>query len=243
MLFNKSIICVIPARLDSKRFPRKMLATLQGKPLLQKTYESALQVPIFDKVIIAVDSKELQEKVISFGGEAILTSSSCTSGTDRLIELHQSGKSSGDIWVNWQGDEPFITGDMIEALLQSCDAEGEEIWTLKRKIENEEEIHSPHVVKVVSDAKGHALYFSRSPIPYQRDDSQKKTFYKHIGIYAFSNQALKKMAHLSPCPLEKEEKLEQLRFLYHGMQIKVHETSKEVFGIDTKEELLLAERL
>jgi len=235
---GKSVICVIPARLGSHRMEQKMLAPLKGKPLVVQTMEAALRVPLFDKVVVAVDCQELYEVVTLHGGEAVYTSSECKSGTERLIELHQKKKYHADTWVNWQGDEPFITTKMIKTLLQSC----EEVSTLKKKIMNLEEAASPDVVKVVSDKGGRALYFSRAQIPYFRDE-RETDLYKHIGIYAYSSQALGKMAGFSPCSFEEVEKLEQLRFLYEGLSIQVHETKEETLGIDTEEELQLAQRL
>ncbi|MDN3507058.1 MAG: 3-deoxy-manno-octulosonate cytidylyltransferase [Simkaniaceae bacterium] len=228
------VVCVIPARLDATRFPRKLLAPLAGKPLIQWAYEGAKSVSLFDQVVVAVDSKELLDCVDSFGAKAILTSTECASGTDRLVEVRQ--QLNADIWVNWQADEPFITEQSISTLLRAPE-EGE-VWTLKKKIISDEEILSPHVVKVVTDEKGRALYFSRSCIP-----SDQKNVYKHIGLYAYTDKALYTIGKLEPCALEKQESLEQLRFLYHGMQIQVHETSQEIFGIDTKEELAIAERM
>lgn len=238
MFKNKVVNCVIPARLGSGRFPRKMLALLGGKPLLQWAYDRARLVPFFDRVAIAVDSEELYLAVSQFADEVYLTSADCPSGTDRLVELRESKQLHGDVWVNWQGDEPFIAEEAIEILLQSIDDPEGEIWTLKKKIDDPKAIASPHVVKVVCDAKGKALYFSRSAIPFE-----SAPVYKHVGLYAFSDAALGKIAHLSPCPLEKQERLEQLRFLFHGMQIHVHETNQEIFGIDTKEDLAFAEKM
>jgi 3-deoxy-manno-octulosonate cytidylyltransferase (CMP-KDO synthetase) len=238
MLANKTIICVIPARMLSSRFPRKMVAPLGGKPLIQWAWEGAMKVPFFDQVIVAVDGLELYEAVLDFGGKVLLTSPECKSGTERLVELQREKKIEGDIWVNWQGDEPFITEETISTLLQSCDDPDGEIWTLKRKITAEEEVDSPNVVKVVCDVIKRALYFSRSSVPYG-----KKNLYKHIGLYAYSSKALEKIGSLSPCLLEEQECLEQLRFLYHGMQIKVHETEQEIFGINTKEELAMAQEM
>lgn len=233
MFGNKSVVCVIPARLGSTRFPRKMLAPLKGKPLVQWAYEGAKRCPWFDEVVIAVDSEEIFEVVEGFGGKAVMTAFDCQNGTERLIELQQRGILKGDVWVNWQGDEPFIGTKMIETLLQSCD-EGE-IWTLKIAIEDPS---SPHVVKVVCDHLGRALYFSRSPIPHN-----SKKYFKHVGIYAYSDEALQKISKLSPCPLEEAERLEQLRFLYNGLSIQVHETDEEIIGIDTPEQLSIAEEM
>lgn len=237
------IICVIPARLNSTRFPRKVLAMLHGKPLLQWVWEAAISTNCFDQTIIAVDAKETADVARSFGADVLFTSPDCMSGTDRLIEIQESENAHGDIWVNWQGDEPFITRSMIETLLQSSDSLHEEVWTLKKKIDRHAEIDSPHVVKVVCDSQGKALYFSRSKIPYFREPSEQTVYYKHVGIYAFSDIALRKIAKFPIAPLEEAEKLEQLRYLYHGMKIRVHETDQEIFGIDTREQFELAEQI
>jgi len=240
MLGNKSILCVIPARLGSKRFPGKVLAPFRGKPLIQWVFEAAKKVPFFDDVVLAVDSRELLEEVEKFGGKARLTAPTCRNGTERLIELYKKKEYTADIWVNWQGDEPFITAGMIQPLLQNLK---EEVGTLKCKIQRVEEISSPHVVKVVCDARGRALYFSRSIIPHCKEVSEKKNIYKHIGLYVVSDQALQKLATLPACEIEQAESLEQLRFLYHGMKIQVEKIEQEIFGIDTKEELLALDRL
>ncbi len=236
----KTIACVIPARLKSTRFPRKMLSQLGGKPLLQWVWERASSVAAFNQVAFAVDSDEVAELVSSFGGNYFMTSESCPSGTDRLVELNEKGMIKADIWVNWQGDEPFINDEMIADLLQSCDDDDTDVWTLKKKIINPDEITSPHFAKVVCDHRGYALYFSRSPIPYYRDDPEK-ICYKHVGLYAFTGQALKKISSLKPCSIETAEQLEQLRFLYNNLRVRVHETQHEVFGIDLPEHLSKAE--
>jgi 3-deoxy-manno-octulosonate cytidylyltransferase (CMP-KDO synthetase) len=243
MLGSKKIICIIPARLKSTRFPKKMLITLKGKPLLQWVWEAANAISWFDTVSFAIDSREVAEVIERFGGKYLMTSESCASGTDRLVELQQRKSLQADIWVNWQGDEPFIKEPLIRDLLQTSLSEPSDIWTLKKRIQVAEEIDNPHIAKVVCDANGFALYFSRSTIPYYRDTiaSDQKIYYKHIGLYAFTSDALEKIAHLTPCDLEKAEQLEQLRFLYHGLRVRVHETSHEVFGIDLPEHLSKAE--
>lgn len=240
---KKKIACVIPARLKSTRFPRKMLATLKGKPLLQWVWESARKVTFFDEVVFAIDAEETAQLIDSFGGKFIMTSEQCTNGTERLIELLEKGFIDADIWVNWQGDEPFIHQQMICDLLQTCDHDNSDVWTLKKKIVNFEEVTSPQVAKVVCDHQGYALYFSRSQIPYYRDitDQNQKIFYKHVGLYAFTPESLKKISTLQPCSIEIAEQLEQLRFLYHHLRVRVHETQYEVFGIDLPEHLALAE--
>lgn len=243
MIQDKTVVCVIPARLQSTRFPKKMLAHLKGKPLLQRVWESASAVSVFDKVVFAVDAEETRDLVQSFGAECFMTSVNCPSGTDRLAELWASGAVRADIWVNWQGDEPFISEQMILDLLQTCGESGADLWTLKKKIVNLNEVQSPHFAKVVCDHQGNALYFSRSQIPYYRDPlpEEDKVFYKHVGLYAFTAKALEKISLLQPCSIEQAEQLEQLRFLYNNLKIRVHETDHEVFGIDLPEHLAKAE--
>lgn len=237
------IVCVIPARLKATRFPRKMLTSLSGKPLLQWVWEAATQVPLFTDVVFAVDAPEIAHVVTEFGGRFVMTDESCQSGTERLMQLEREGWSDADIWVNWQGDEPFIHEAMIQDLLQSCKTEKSDVWTLCKKIVNFEEIGNPHFAKVILDSKGFALYFSRSVTPHYRDPrpDAHKHYYKHVGLYAYTREALQKMGHLSPCHLEEAEQLEQLRFLYHGLKVRVHETEHEVFGIDLPEHLVKAE--
>jgi 3-deoxy-manno-octulosonate cytidylyltransferase (CMP-KDO synthetase) len=172
-----------------------------------------------------------------------MTSEECPSGTHRLIELLKSGKVDGDIFVNWQGDEPFICESMIVDLLQSSAHDKSDVWTLKKRIMKEEELHNPHIAKVVCDVRGFALYFSRSQIPYYRDiaDFSQKIVYKHVGLYAYTRQALEEIDTLPLSPLEHAEQLEMLRFLSHGLKIRVHETDREVMGIDLPEHLATAE--
>lgn len=240
---KKKVVCVIPARLKSTRFPRKMVATLRNKPLLQWVWESACKVSFFDEVVFAIDAEETAQLIRSFGGKSIMTSENCANGTERLIELLEKGLVEADIWVNWQGDEPFIHEQMISDLLQTCDSDGSDVWTLKKKIVKIEEVNNPQIAKVVCDHQGNALYFSRSQIPNYRDitDSAQKNFYKHVGLYAFTPESLKKISKLQPCAIEVAEQLEQLRFLYHRLRVRVHETQYEVLGIDLPEHLVLAE--
>lgn len=232
----KKIACVIPARLKSTRFPRKILALLHDKPLIQWVWEAAKTVPAFDSVTIAVDADETAHLVHSFGGQAIMTSEQCPSGTMRLAELLQRKKIDADIFVCWQGDEPFLHEKMINELLQTAQTDSADVWTLKKKIVEPNDICSPHVCKVVTDENGYALYFSRSPIPYHRD--LKETLYhKHIGIYAYTKETLHRLLQLPISHLAEAEQLEQLNFLYHGLKVRVHETSYEGFGIDIPQHL------
>ncbi len=239
----KKIACIIPARLQSSRFPRKMLSTLQGKPMLQWVWEAAHTVPLFNTIAFAIDSEETAELIRSFGGNYYLTSPECLNGTERLSELLHRQLVDADIWVNWQGDEPFIHEKMIRDLLQSCEKNDADIWTLKKRISDPGEIASPHVTKVVCDRKGIALYFSRHAIPHYRDlrSEDEKIYYKHIGLYAFTRASLQKISRFTSCYLEEAEQLEQLRFIYNGLRIRVHETPYEVLGIDLPEHLVKAE--
>lgn len=233
------VTCIIPARLASKRFPQKILARLGGKPLIQWVYEAASRITHFHEVIIAVDAEETRAVVEGFGARALMTSLKCQSGTDRLIELVEKRKLKADILVNWQGDEPFISSEMIDDLLQTAGRDDCSIWTLCKLVE---EAESPHTVKVVLNHAREALYFSRSPIPYFRD-SNKKMYFQHIGLYAYTTHALQKIATLPRSPLEEAEQLEQLRFLQGGLKIKVHQTTQEIFGIDIPEHLERAKLL
>jgi 3-deoxy-manno-octulosonate cytidylyltransferase (CMP-KDO synthetase) len=249
MLQNKKVTCVIPARLRSTRFPKKALALLCGKPTIQWVWEAAKKVYVFDTVLFAIDSEEVAEVIDSFGGKYVMTSESCKSGTDRLIEIAKKGDIKSDIWVNWQGDEPFANEEMIHDILQSSveDMNSGEvgIWTLKKKIVKEEEVTAVNFAKLVCDHNGNALYFSRSPIPCCRDASvpfEKRSYYKHVGMYAFSTEALLSIGEMQSSDLEDAEALEQLRFLQNGSKVKVHETSYEVIGIDTPEDLERAEK-
>ena len=232
--------CVIPARLASTRLPRKVLLPLAGKPLIQWVWEAASAVPLFDEVLIAADSEEVASVARRFGANVHLTSLDCSSGTDRLVELYKKGLIKGDICVNWQGDEPFLTKAMIEDLLRS--KQKTDVWTLKKRLTDPQAIASPHIAKVVCDAHGYALYFSRSVIPHYREPTANPIVYKHIGLYAYTKEALEKIGTFPPCLLEEAEKLEQLRFLYHGLKILVSETEHEAMGIDLSEHLELAEK-
>lgn len=243
---SKKIVCVIPARLQATRYPKKLLSTLHDRPLLEWVWNAAKKVSLFDEVIFAIDDQELADVIDTFGGQWTMTSKDCQSGTDRIIEIMQRNILSADIWVNWQGDEPFITQSMIEQLLQSSGSNDADVWTLKKQIITAQELTSPKFAKVVSDHNGYALYFSRSMIPAVRDEQdleviiKQQIHYKHVGLYAYTTDALKKIALAEACALEEAEKLEQLRFLYHGLRIKMHKTDQEVIGIDTPEDLVRA---
>ncbi len=231
------IACVIPARLGSTRFPKKIFALLEGKTLLQRVWEAATVCPHFSSVQFAIDSLEAVEHIERFGGKYYMTSTSCPSGTHRIIESIQKGDIDGDIFVNWQGDEPFIQPQMITELLQGVGKEGG-LWTLKKQIDVEEALN-PNVVKVVTDRYNKALYFSRSLIPFDRDQTYP-VYYKHIGLYAYTKEALEAISHFQQTPLSLSENLEQLLWLEEGLPIYVYTTAHTTIGIDTPADLLKA---
>jgi len=233
------IACVIPARLGSTRFPKKIFALLQGKTLLQSVWEAATSCSQFSDVQFAVDSLETAEHIHSFGGKYQMTSPTCSSGTHRIIECIQKGYIDADVFVNWQADEPFIHSQMITDLLQGIEKEGT-IWTLK-KLATLEEVRRSDVVKVVADRYHKALYFSRSLIPFDRDQTFPD-YYKHIGLYAYTKEALNQISHFGQTPLCRSENLEQLLWLEEGLTIHAYTTEHDTIGIDTKEDLLKAEQ-
>lgn len=246
-------IVIIPARYDSTRFPGKPLYPLKGVPVIQHVYENAKRACRADDVIVATDSETIFERVLAFGGKAVMTDKTHPSGTDRIAEVAAS--MDYDIIVNVQGDEPLVRPEMIDGVIAVLDDNNASIGTLVKKIENTDEISDPNVVKVVFDKEGFALYFSRAPIPYYRDEwktlgtvsritipDSRFAIYKHIGIYSYRREALLMLAEIEPTNLEKIERLEQLRALENGMKIKVKETSFETCGVDTPEDIERVEK-
>lgn len=247
------IFCVIPARYGSTRFPGKVLAYLHGKPVIQHVYERAKKSELIDEVFVATDDRRIFETVETFGGKAIMTSERHPSGTDRIAEaidkLIQYGYNLKDdsIIINLQGDEPLIRVEMIDELVELMKEGSDFIGTLARKIEKEEEFKNPKIVKVVFDSQGYALYFSRCPIPFDRQKftasySVNEYMYKHIGIYGYRVEILRKFVSFPPSRLEQIECLEQLRALENGIKIKIRITEYDSFGIDTPEDLEVAEK-
>lgn len=237
------ILAVIPARFASTRFPGKPLADIGGKTMIRRVYEQVSMSRSADKVVVATDDVRILEHVRSFGGEVMLTRPDHPSGTDRCAEV--AGKYAKATHVlNVQGDEPFIQPEQIDLLAETLlNGARFSIATLAKRIEKEEDLFNPNVVKVVFSEKTGAVYFSRHPIPYLRgaeppDWLQRHVFYKHIGLYGFRRATLLKIAALSPTPLERAESLEQLRWLENGLRIAVGVTERETFGIDTPDDLL-----
>lgn len=235
-------IVIIPARYASTRFPGKPLYPLKGMPVIQHVYENSKHARLADDVIVATDNETIFERVFTFGGKAIMTDKKHPSGTDRIAEVAAS--MDYDIIVNVQADEPLIRPEMIDDVITVLDDKRASIGTLTKKIEDPNEIADPNIVKVVFDKEGFALYFSRSPIPFQASHSELLTFhcYKHIGIYSYRREVLVALAKMEPSRLEQIEKLEQLRALENGMKIKIKETFFETYGVDTPEDLERVEK-
>ncbi len=236
-----NIIGVIPARYASTRLPHKLLQSLCGKSVLQWTWESASGARLLDKLIIASDHPEIEKEAKKIGAEVVNTSNQHTSGTDRIAEAVRD--IDAGLIINIQADEPLIHPSIIDSLAQEMiTTKNLAMATVKKKIENQREVQSPDTVKVVSDKLDFAIYFSRLPIPYSGNDNNN-TYYKHLGIYAYTKDFLYTFKNLPPSKLEKSERLEQLRALEAGYKIKVIETHFDSFGIDAKEDLDAAERM
>lgn len=238
------ILGIIPARYASTRFPAKPLADIAGKSMIQRVYEQVKKSTLITDVIVATDNQEILDHVTQFGGRVRMTKESHVSGTDRCYEALTLQKATYDYVINIQGDEPFIQPEQIDLLAKLLDGKTE-IATLVKKIEDQEQLFNPNVVKAVVSEKGEALYFSRSTVPHIRNTQEadwikKHTFYKHIGMYAYRTDVLKQLTALPVSPLEKAESLEQLRWLENGFRINVAETTTETIGIDTPEDLLRA---
>ncbi len=227
------VIGVIPARLDSTRFPAKVLADLWGKPIIQHVYERARKAKRLDEVLIATDDEKIFDTAKKFGAEVVITSKKHLTGTDRVSEAVK--KNNAEIVINIQADVPLISPLMIDRVAEVLlDDSTLVMATLMKKIEKKEEFYNPNVVKVVIDKQGFALYFSRSPIPYLKDNFVS---YKHIGVYGYRKDFLLTFVQLPRSPLEKIENLEQLRVLENGYKIKMIETDYELIEVDTKEDL------
>jgi 3-deoxy-manno-octulosonate cytidylyltransferase (CMP-KDO synthetase) len=225
---------VIPARFCSTRLPGKPLLSIAGKPLIQWVYESASRARSLERVIVATDDLRIICAVEAFGGEARITRSDHLSGTDRVAEL--AAAIEADVFINVQGDEPLIAPATIDSVCAPfVDDPDLQIATARIRIADPQEAENPHVVKVVTDRDGRALYFSRSPIPYTRRAPAE--FFRHIGIYGYRRDFLRALSSLRPSPLEYTEALEQLRFLENGYRVQVVEVSEDSLGIDTPEDV------
>ena len=238
------IIAVIPARYASTRFPAKLLQDLGGKTVILRTYEAAVSTNLFDDVFVVTDSELIFDEIISNGGKAIRSIKDHESGSDRIAEAVQDMKV--DLVINVQGDEPFIDKKPLEELIQVFKNDHDkkiDLGSLMFEINETADINNPNNVKVITDQQGFALYFSRSVIPYPREEQVGVRYMKHIGIYAFRKEALLDFYRLPMLTLEASEKLEQLRYLEYGKRIKMVETNHGIIGIDTLEDLEKARKL
>ncbi len=236
------ILGIIPARYASTRFPEKLIQEVNGKSILQFVYEQCLKSSYLSKVIIATDHELIFEKVKGFGAEVVMTSTKHLSGTDRCAEalVIYGGAKEFDFAINIQGDEPLISPNTIDDLCGIFNNRTE-IASVYKKISLIEELLNPNVVKVVIGENKQALYFSRSPIPFVRDEEidnwlVNHSFFKHLGMYGFRADILEKIVKIPVSKLEVVEKLEQLRWLVNGYKISMQETSNESMGIDTQED-------
>jgi 3-deoxy-manno-octulosonate cytidylyltransferase (CMP-KDO synthetase) len=235
-----NFIGIIPARYESTRFPGKPLVDIKGKPMIEWVYTNAQKA--LQHVWVATDDKRIFNAVINFGGNAVMTSVTHKSGTDRCAEAARiiGEEMSVDVIINIQGDEPFVHSDQIEQL-KLCFSVPTDIATLVKKIDTQEELHNTNRPKVVLDKNGFALYFSRSTIPFIRNNNtnwlKEHDFWSHIGMYAYRAEVLQKLTKLPFGILEKAESLEQLRWLENGFKIMTAPTTHKSIGIDTPEDL------
>lgn len=261
---------VIPVRMESRRLPGKPLRSIRGQPMIGWVYRAALESVALDRLVVATDSDRILGYCMESGYTAARTSNQHLCGTDRLIEVMEQETAAGrgaDIYVNIQGDEPMVTASHLDLLLSVFGApearspgspgrnqgegrsvagitrntHGIQVSTLKVAI-SAEAAGDPNAVKVVTDSRGLALYFSRAPIPYGRDEGALAQHYKHLGFYAYTTEALRLFRSLPPSTLEQAECLEQLRFLENGIPIAVLETDRDTIGVDTEGDLQRVEK-
>lgn len=238
------IIAVIPARYASTRFPAKLMQDLGGKTVITRTYQAAVGTGLFDDVFVVTDSDIIFKEIEANGGKAIMSIKEHESGSDRIAEAVEN--LDVDIVVNVQGDEPFINKEPLADVLEVFKgdiAHEIDLASVMIPITDWEEINNPNNVKVITDQKGFALYFSRSVIPFPRDKDAGAKYYRHIGIYAFRKHALMDFYKLPMQSLEATEKLEQLRYLEYGKKIRMVQTGHAGIGIDTPEDLEKARKM
>jgi 3-deoxy-manno-octulosonate cytidylyltransferase (CMP-KDO synthetase) len=235
-------VAIIPARYGSERLPAKPLADIAGKPMIQHVVERTARAKRVNEVLVATDDERIVAAVQRFGGKALMTPADLKSGTDRVAFAALS-LTGAEIIVNVQGDEPLIAPAMIDQAVEPLQQNGSILaGTLVKEISNDDELNNPGVVKAILDRNGYCLYFSRSIIPFVRDVEQRDwrtqhTFYKHIGLYVFRRELLLRYATLPQTPLERAEKLEQLRLLEHGYPIKAAVTEEDSIPVDTAADL------
>ncbi|MDA9000314.1 3-deoxy-manno-octulosonate cytidylyltransferase [Flavobacteriaceae bacterium] len=235
---------MIPARLDSTRLPGKLMMDLNGIPVILSTLLNTLKTNLFDDVYVVTDSNEIYSFLIKHHKNILLSKENHESGSDRIAEFAKDMQV--DVIVNVQGDEPLIDKNSLEKLINTFKLDNEnkiDLVSLMKVISNKEEVENPNNVKVVIDSNNFAMYFSRNPIPYDKDLDIKVKYYKHIGVYGFRKKSLVDFYNSKPSKLELIEKLEQLRYLENGKKIKMVITDFDGIGIDTMEDLIKARNL
>ena len=235
------VLGVIPARLHSTRLPRKVLREIAGVPMVAHVFRRARQSPLLSDLLVATDAQDVVDACHALGIPAVMTSADHPSGTDRVWEISRS--LAAEVYVNIQGDEPLISPGHIALLVEPFQRRPETQVTTLRIRASVKEAADPNVVKVVCKVWGDALYFSRLPIPFDREGTGAATYWKHLGIYAYRRDVLETFHRLPPSALETAERLEQLRFLEHGIPIHVVETTEPTIGVDTEADLQAVEAL
>lgn len=234
------VLGIIPSRFQSSRFPGKPLVDLKGKTMIQRVYEGVKKSALIDQVVVATDDDRIFQHVKSFGGKVMMTSENHTTGTDRCGEIIRQ-YTDYDVVVNIQGDEPLVNYKQLEQLIHLFDETSTEIGTIGIKIQSKEDLNNVNRVKIVLNHLNEALYFSRSAIPntvkYKKNIFESQSQFRHIGLYAYRTDILKKITQLNITELEQLESLEQLRWLYYGYKIKVAITDIETPNIDTPEDV------
>ncbi len=237
-----NVLGVIPARYGSTRLPAKMLASVNGRPLIEWVWRAAAKAKRLDRLVVATDDERIAAAVKQFGGESVMTASSLPSGTDRVWEAAKT--TSAQIILNIQGDEPMLQASMVDSLVEAMQADPQaQMATLRFPMKGGAGYADPNVVKVVTDAGGWASYFSRAPIPFYRDAAAAEpAWYKHLGFYAYRRPLLEQFVRWPQSALELAEKLEQLRVLERGVRIKVIDSPRDTVAVDTADDLKRVEQ-
>lgn len=235
---------VIPARYNSSRFPGKPLANILGKSLIQRTYENATQCSMLDDLVVATDDERIYNHVKELGGKVLMTSTTCQSGTDRVIEVVEKHYSGAEIVVNIQGDEPCLSPEVIDLLVEKLKTENEAVVSTPiAKINDPGEIFNPAVVKCVFDKNFKALYFSRALIPFPKNTQKIHDYYRHLGVYCFKKEFLLKYRELGFSRLQDIEDLEQLKILENGFPIHTCLVEDQGIGVDVPDDIKKLEEL
>lgn len=234
-------VAMIPARYAATRFPGKLMQPLGGKPVIRHTYDATVATGLFDDVVVVTDSDIIFTEIINAGGHAVMSKYEHESGSDRIAEA--AAEMEVDIIVNVQGDEPFVKKEPLEKLLQQFEDNTVQVASLMQQLTSQKEIEDPNYVKVAVDKNMNSLFFSRSPIPYQRDITISPVYYEHIGVYAFRKEALLNFTQWPMSPLEAAEKIECLRYLENGILLRMVVVDYMGVEIDTPEDLEKAAKL